>query len=336
MKTPGMNFKRFYLYFIGLPIAFVLSIWLYFAYYPIVAQPSGVVYYLKSGLSKEATIQDMGEQGVVRLPLLFSFYAYIHAGAQLKSGEYMFPKGSTHVSIWKQITTGTGFYYRHFTIVPGWTFIQVRRALASSDELRPVAKNWSDSQVMNALGFSGIDPEGMFFPETYFYSRGNPDLVLLKRSADLMKNQLEDLWQRRAPGLPYKDKYQALIAASLIEKEAYLPSERPIIAGVLINRLRKGMLLQFDPTVIYGLGLRYDGKIHKKDLMENTPYNTYVHKGLPPTPIGMPSLSSLEAALHPATHDYYYFVAKGDGSHQFSKSLAEHQTAVNQFRIKKT
>ncbi|MBV9575419.1 MAG: endolytic transglycosylase MltG, partial [Gammaproteobacteria bacterium] len=154
------------------------------------------------------------------------------------------------------------------------------------------------------------------------------DLVILKRAFDLMKNKLATAWEKRALDLPYQNAYEALIAASLIEKEAYLNTERPIIGGVLINRLRKNMLLQFDPTVIYGLGTRYNGKIHKQDLLENTAYNTYVHRGLPPTPIAMPGLASLQAATHPDTNDYIYFVAKGDGSHQFSKTLSEHNAAV--------
>lgn len=328
-----MNRQRRFIYYLGLPFALMVSTWLYLAFFPIVFQAPGVIYYLKPGTSKQTAINDLARQGIVQR-LLFTLYAYSHIGVELKSGEYRFAKGSTHVSIWKQITTGSGLYYRPFTIVPGWTFSQVRKALNNSEGLKQLTISWNDQQIMNALGYGNLPPEGEFFPETYYYTRGNSDLVLLKRAIDLMQNQLEDLWRRRASGLPYKDKYQALIAASLIEKEAYLTTERPIIAGVLVNRLRKNMLLQFDPTVIYGLGVRYDGKIHKKDLLENTPYNTYVRKGLPPTPIGMPGLFSIEAVLHPAMHDFLYFVARGDGSHQFSKTLAEHEMAVTAFRKK--
>ena len=181
---------------------------------------------------------------------------------------------------------------------------------------------------MNRLGDAALAPEGQFFPETYYYTKGSSDLVILKRAFDLMQSNLKEAWETRSPNLPYKNVYEALIAASLIEKEAYFDAERPVIAGVLVNRIRKNMLIQFDPTVIYGLGLRYNGKIHKQDLLENTPYNTYVHKGLPPTPIAMPGRTSINAALHPDNTDYLYFVARSDKSHQFSKTLFEHQAAV--------
>jgi UPF0755 protein len=181
-----------------------------------------------------------------------------------------------------------------------------------------------------------VAPEGEFYPETYYYTRGVADLVILKHAYDLMQSRLNQAWESRLPGLPYQDAYQALIAASLIEKEAHLNQERPIIAGVLINRLRKNMLLQIDPTVIYGMGDRYLGKIYRRDLLDDTIYNTYVHKGLPPTPIAMPSQASIDAAIHPAAHDYYYFVAKGDGSHQFSKSLPEHHRAVQSTKGQQT
>lgn len=181
---------------------------------------------------------------------------------------------------------------------------------------------------MSRISSSDVDPEGEFFPETYYYTKDVSDLVILKRAYDLMQSRLSEAWQMRAADLPYQNAYEALIAASLIEKEAYFASERPLIAGVLVNRLKKNMLIQFDPTVIYGLGLRYDGTIHKKDLLENTPYNTYVRKGLPPTPIAMPSMASIEAALHPDNTDYLYFVARKDKSHQFSKTLPEHHAAV--------
>jgi UPF0755 protein len=178
------------------------------------------------------------------------------------------------------------------------------------------------------LGAANLKPEGEFFPETYYFTKGNSDLILLKHAFKAMQSKLNDAWSKRASALPYKNAYEALIAASLIEKEAYLSKERPIIAGVLVNRLKKEMLLQFDPSVIYGLGERYTGKLSKANLLENTAYNTYLHKGLPPTPIAMPSLASISAALHPEQNDYYYFVAKGDGSHQFSKTLLEHNAAV--------
>lgn len=205
--------------------------------------------------------------------------------------------------------------------------------MQSEQTLKHMITNMSDKDVMAALGDMIHAPEGMFMPETYYYSRDDADLVILKRAYDLMTLKLNDAWQTRAADLPYENSYQALIAASLIEKEAYLPKEQPIIGGVLVNRLRKNMLLQFDPTVIYGMGDAYKGKIHKSDLAMDTPYNTYIRKGLTPTPIAMPGLSAIHAALHPDNHPYLYFVAKGDGSHEFTSDLESHHGAVKKAAV---
>jgi UPF0755 protein len=248
----------------------------------------------------------------------------------LKTGEYLFKKGSTPASIWRQLTQGKGLYYHAFTIVPGWTFIQIKQALAATDALHHTSAELSDTALMVKLGYPNKLPEGQFFPETYYYTRGVADTVILKQAIDLMQKRLNEAWQKRSPNLPYTTQEAALIVASLVEKEAYLNEERPMIAGVIVNRLRKNMLLQIDPTVIYGMGTRYTGKIHKEDLQTDTPYNTYLHKGLPPTPIAMPGLASINAAMQPQIHDYYYFVATGQGgAHQFSKTLPEHNTAVS-------
>lgn len=325
-----MKKSRFYIVsFVVLVVCCQTGIGLYSLLMPAVHQDGGFVYYLKPGTSKKVMIADLSRQGVIRHPLLFSLYVYPQINKRLKTGEYLFPKGSSLGSIWKQITNGTGLFYHSFTIVPGWSFNQLKLKLSQATGLRHITAKLDGKQIMSHLGNPELASEGEFFPETYYYTRGNPDLVILKRAFDLMQNRLNDAWQHRAPGLPYKNKYEALIAASLVEKEAYLNEERTVIAGVLINRLHKDMLLQFDPTVIYGMGERYNGKIQKENLAEDTAYNTYVHKGLPPTPIAMPSMMSIEAALHPQVNDYYYFVARGDGSHQFSKSLSEHNVAVS-------
>lgn len=323
-----MNKSKFYVYgFIAASVCFI-SIWLYYLFTPIPYQQGGDTYYLRPGTSKKLAIAELSKQGIIKHPILFSLYVFPQKSSLLKTGEYLFPKGSTPVSIWRQMTTGTGLLYHQFTIVPGWTFNQLRMELSKAQELRHITAAMDDKQIMERLGYPHYSPEGYFFPETYNYTRGVPDLIILKRACDLMQIKLNEAWENRSAGLPYKNTYEALIAASMIEKEGYLDSERPVISGVLINRLRKNMLLQIDATVIYGLGQRYDGKIHKADLLEDTVYNTYVHKGLPPTPIAMPGLSSITAAMHPQQNDYYYYVAKGDGSHQFSKSLSEHNAAV--------
>lgn len=306
----------------------IAAAWSYVYFAPIMTKDDGYVYYLKPASSKSHVLADFTEQGVIKHPMLFSLYIYTHPNDHLKTGEYLFPKGASLASVWKQITTGTGLYYRPFAIIPGWSFTQLRKELAKTDTLNHITANMTDQQIMAQLGKADLFPEGQFYPETYYYTRGNPDLVILKRAFDLMQKRLEEAWLGRASNLPYKNAYDALIVASLVEKEAKLATERPIIAGVIINRLQKNMLLQIDPTIIYGMGDRYDGKIYKENIHEDTPYNTYVHKGLPPTPIAMPSIDSIKSALHPEMHDYYYFVAKGDGSHQFSKSLPEHNEAV--------
>lgn len=321
--------KKTHLYLLGfLLLGVIASIW-FLLFTPISLPNEGYVYYLKPGSSKKLVINELNQQGVIKHPLLFSAFVYMSKNAQLKTGEYRFVKGTTLNSLWKQITTGTGLVYRAFTIVPGWSFIQLRQQLAKTESLRHLTATWDDQQIMLFLG-QATSPEGLFFPETYYYTRGIPDLVILKRAHDLMQQRLNEAWRERASTLPYKTPYEALIAASLIEKEAYLDSERPVIGGVLVNRLNNNMLLQIDPTVVYGLGNRYDGKLHKSNLIEDTAYNTYLHKGLPPTPIAIPSMISIQAATNPQKNNYFYFVAKGDGSHQFSSSLAEHNAAVQQ------
>lgn len=304
-----------------------LAGWFIYLDIPRVQQNQGVTYYLRSGTSNKIFVADMQKIGIIGNSLLLTFYILPQKSAQLKTGEYLFPKGSNLFSIWYQVTNGKGLMYRPFTIVPGWSFAQLREELLKVSGLHHASAKLTDNQIMQLLGSSAL-PEGEFFPDTYYYTKDIPDLVILKRAYHSMQLKLKDAWQHKEPDLPYENEYEALIAASIIEKEAYVSTERPLIAGVMVNRLKKDMLLQVDPTVIYGLGSRYDGKIHKSNLLENTPYNTYLHKGLPPTPIAMPSMSAINAALHPAENDYLYFVAKGDGSHQFSKSLVEHQAAV--------
>lgn len=299
----------------------------------VVHSETGYTYNLPLGMGKQSLIADLNQKNLLPSKWLFETYVLMHPHAELKAGEYLFPPGSTPHSIWQQITTGHGLHYRSFILIPGWTFQQLRNELNNIPYLRHTTFTLTEAEIMQRVGApEGMAAEGNFCPETYFYSAGSSDLVILKRAYQLMQEKLHAFWPERETNLPYNDAYQALIAASLVEKEAHLASERPIIAGVLINRLNQNMLLQFDPTVIYGMGASYAGKIYKSDLLADTPYNTYVHKGLPPTPIAMPSESSLTAVLHPAHHDYFYFVAKGDGGHRFSKTLEEHHQAVTLYR----
>lgn len=308
-----------HLFYMIFGAVFLLVLGIYVLFVPVINEPSGLPFYLSQGTSKRHFLNDLEQKKLLPSRLFFAVYIYMQPFATLKTGEYLFPKGASLYSIWRQVKNGTGLLYHPFTIIPGWSFHQLRHELAETAGLRHQTLTLTDQALMAQLGYPQLFPEGEFFPDTYYYTKGNSDWVILKKAFVLMQRNLLAAWVSRANHLPYKRPYDALIAASLIEKEAHLPAERVIIAGVLANRLQKEMLLQFDPTVIYGMGDRYQGKIYKENLTENNDYNTYVHKGLPVTPIAMPSLAAIKAALHPAHHDYYYFVAKGDGSHLFSK-----------------
>jgi UPF0755 protein len=219
------------------------------------------------------------------------------------------------------------------TFIEGKTFKQMREKLAKNDAVKTTIQDLSDAEVMRIVGKGERHAEGLFFPDTFYFDRNTADIVLLRRAYESMQTKLATAWANRAPGLPYKDSYEALIMASIIEKETGKATERPTIAGVFLNRLRIPMRLQTDPTVIYGMGDKFDGNIRKKDLETDTIYNTYTRDGLPPTPIAMPGMASIEAALHPEKTKALYFVGKGDGSHEFSNSLAEHNRAVVKYQL---
>ncbi|MNZ91396.1 putative aminodeoxychorismate lyase [compost metagenome] len=221
------------------------------------------------------------------------------------------------------------------TLVEGWSFRQLRAALAGQERLEQTLAGLDDATLMQRLGLDGQHPEGRFFPDTYRYVRGMRDIDLLRQAHERLESVLDEEWRQRAEDLPYREPYQALIMASLVEKETGAAEERDEIAGVFVRRLRAGMLLQTDPTVIYGLGERYAGNLTRAHLREPTPYNTYVHAGLPPTPIAMVGREAIHAALHPAAGDSLYFVARGDGTHVFSRSLDEHNRAVREFQLKR-
>jgi UPF0755 protein len=217
------------------------------------------------------------------------------------------------------------------TLVEGWNFNQVRAALQKAEQLSPDTLGMAPEAIMQKLGKPGVHPEGRFFPDTYTYAKGSSDLAVLKRAARAMDKRLDAAWALRNPDTPLKTPDEALILASIVEKETGKPSDRAQIGGVFTNRLRQGMLLQTDPTVIYGLGDRFDGNLRKRDLLADTPYNTYTRAGLPPTPIAMPGRAALLAAVQPAPTKAIYFVARGDGSSHFSSSLDEHNRAVNKY-----
>jgi UPF0755 protein len=223
----------------------------------------------------------------------------------------------------------------NLTLVEGWTFRQVRSAVARHEKIKHTLDGLSDSEVMDKLGHTGVFPEGRFFPDTYRFVRGMTDVELLQQAYMRLDEVLAKEWAERSTDLPYRDPYQALIMASLVEKETGIPQERGQIAGVFVRRLRLGMMLQTDPTVIYGMGERYNGKITRADLREPTPYNTYTITGLPPTPIAMVGREAIHAALNPSDGTSLYFVARGDGSHVFSDDLDDHNSAVREFQLKR-
>lgn len=262
------------------------------------------------------------------------YWRFNYAGKGLQSGEYRLKPGQTARELLQQWRSGDVVQYS-LTLVEGWTFRQLRSALASQERLEQSLAGLDDAAVMQRLGLQGQHPEGRFFPDTYRYVRGMRDIDLLRQAQQRLDEVLEGEWQQRSTDLPYRDAYQALIMASLVEKETGVAAEREQIAGVFVRRLRLGMLLQTDPTVIYGLGERYTGNLTRADLREATPYNTYVNPGLPPTPIAMVGREAIRAALHPAAGDSLYFVARGDGSHVFSRSLDEHNRAVREYQLKR-
>ncbi|RLU03463.1 MAG: endolytic transglycosylase MltG [Ketobacter sp.] len=255
-------------------------------------------------------------------------------GHFIQAGEYDVPVGTTPQQLIAKIQRGDVIKYS-VTLINGHTFEEFRLALQADPVLVQRLPDMTTEQILQALGEERKHPEGLFYPDTYHFHRGDSDLDILQRAYDRMASLLAEAWERREEGLPYKDAYDALIMASIVEKETAVGEERALIAGVFVNRLNKKMRLQTDPTVIYGLGDQYRGNITRTHLKTYTPYNTYRINGLPPTPIANPALPAIEAALHPATTKALYFVAKGDGSHHFSETLQEHEKAVRQYQWKR-
>ncbi|MDR3323434.1 MAG: endolytic transglycosylase MltG, partial [Zoogloeaceae bacterium] len=252
------------------------------------------------------------------------------AGA-IQAGTYGLSPGLTPQTLLETLVSGKVLQVEA-QLIEGWTFRQWRARIAAHPGLEHVTSALSDAEIMARLGRVGQSPEGLFFPDTYRVDKYSTDLELLARAEQAMRDHLAQEWDGRAANLPYKNAHEALIMASIVEKETGIEADRPLVAGVFVNRLRVGMRLQTDPTVIYGRGVNFDGNLRRSDLEADTPYNTYTRAGLPPTPIAMPGLASLRAALHPAETPAFYFVARGDGSSHFSASLSEHNQAVNRYQ----
>ncbi|HEY9532676.1 MAG TPA: endolytic transglycosylase MltG [Burkholderiales bacterium] len=252
----------------------------------------------------------------------------------IKAGNYQVAKAPTPVELLDKLTRGD-VSQAEVRLIEGWTFAQVRAALDASADLRHDTTGLEDAQVLARLQAPEPHPEGLFFPDTYLFARGSSDLAVLRRAYQAMQRHLKEEWEARDANVPYQSPYDALIMASIIEKETGKASERDLIGGVLVNRLRIGMRLQVDPTIIYGLGSEFDGNLKKKHLLEDGPYNTYVRAGLPPTPIAMPGLASLRSAMRPGKTESLYYVSRGDGSSHFSRSLDEHNRAVSKYQLRK-
>jgi UPF0755 protein len=287
------------------------------------------------GTSFKDIVHQLRAQGLsTAAPLYWRLLAEeMHVAGRLHAGEYALAAGMTPQQLLDNMAQGK-VMQRDVTIVDGWNFHDVLQALAKADKLKHDTIGLDDATIMQKIGAPNDKPEGYFLPETYAYVKGDSDLDILHRAHSAMVKTLNTAWAQRDQNLPLATPYDALILASIVEKETGRANERQQVAGVFIRRLQKNMLLQTDPTVIYGMGASYTGTIHKVDLTTDTPYNTYTRPGLPPTPIAMPGKLSIEAALHPASGDALYFVAKGDGTHVFSATLDEHNHNVACYQLK--
>lgn len=300
---------------------------------PIALDPDGRRIDVPVGQPFAHTAQDLAGIGLVDHPRLFAAYARLRGtDSRVRAGEYQVPPGTTPRQLLALLESGA-VVRRSITVVEGWTFRDLRRALEKDTALVQTLSGEDDAAVMAALGEPGVAPEGLFFPDTYLYDKGTTDLAILRTARERMRVELDAAWAAREQDLPLETAYQALVLASIVEKETALTTERARIAGVFTHRLRSGMRLQTDPTVIYGLGPDFDGNLRRSDLERDGPYNTYTRTGLPPTPIALPGAASLAAAVRPDERGETYFVATGlpDGSHEFSRTLAQHERAVARY-----
>jgi UPF0755 protein len=305
---------------------------LWWVYQPMRLPAAAVDLSIEPGTLPRGVAQAVAKAGVdVEPELLYAWFRLSGQGRLIKAGSYELEPGLTPHRLLAKLTRGEEAL-RAVTLVEGLTFRQFRAVLAKEDQMKPETKDLSDDAIMAQVGKPGVHPEGRFYPDTYTYSKGTSDVAVLKRAARAMDKHLAAAWEQRSPAAAAKSPEQALILASIVEKETGKASDRANVAAVFNNRLRAGMPLQTDPTVIYGMGAAFDGNLRKKDLQADTPWNTYTRAGLPPTPISMPGKASLLAAVRPADSKALYFVARGDGSSQFSQTLDEHNRAVNKYQ----
>lgn len=324
--------KKFLFFIIGIALLGAAGI-TFWSNQPIIGvDEKPIEFAVQPGSSVKSSTRQIANAGVpVNSSLLEVLARITGQGAKLKAGHYELKPGTTPLALLEQLVRGE-FAQEALVIIEGWTFKQMRQAIADHPALKHDTTGLSDKELLAKITPEYKQPEGLFFPDTYLFAKGASDLQVYRQAHALMLDKLEKSWAQRNPSLPYKSPYEALIMASIIEKETGQKSERNMIAAVFVNRLKRGMLLQTDPTVIYGMGENFQGNIRKRDLETDTPYNTYTRSGLPPTPIALPGDESLAAALNPAKSDVLYFVSKGNGSSHFSNNLADHNRAVDKYQ----
>ena len=324
----------------GLLLAVLAAIcaaaWLaYFALHPVDVPSNARLFNIEHGRSLRSVCDQLAQQGLISDRWSFLAFARVMGAAgEIKAGNYEVGPQITPHRLLEKLVRGE-FAQAEIRFIEGWTFAQLRGVLDAHPSLKHDSAGLSDAEILQRLDIDSKSPEGLFFPDTYIFAVASSDLALLKQAYSRMQSKLQTLWVERAPGLPFSTSYHALIFASIVEKETGRNDERDLVAAVFVNRLKRGMRLQTDPTIIYGLGSAFDGNLHRRDLSKDNAYNTYTRYGLPPTPIAMPGEASIKAALHPAQSPVLYFVARGDGSHQFSSNLVEHNRAVNKFQLRR-
>lgn len=319
---------------VGLLMALMVGVGLFCAA-PLSLPTTPFQFELKFGASLRTVSHELSAQGLLWEPWSLNWAArLLGRQSHIMAGSYQLNQPVTALELLNKLTSNDSTQ-GEVRLIEGLTFAQIRSTLNAEPDIQHLTQGLSDREVLQRLGLTTASAEGLLLPQSYFFSKNDTDLNILKRAQASLNRHLDQLWKNRAYGLPYASPFEALTMASIIEKETARPEERSLIAAVFVNRLRSGMRLQTDPTVIYGMGSRYQGAIHKRDLLTDTPYNTYTRAGLPPGPIAMPNLAAIEAALHPAQSSALYFVAKGDGSHQFSETLDEHNRAVVKYQLQR-
>jgi UPF0755 protein len=335
---PAPRWTAMRLFRAGLLLAMLAAMcaaaWLaYFAFKPIDVPPNARTFNVDHGRSLRSVSEQFAHAGLISDHWSFLLFARLMGAAgEIKAGSYEVGEQIAPYRLLEKIVRGE-FAQAELRFIEGWTFAQLRSVLDGHPALKHDSTALSNAQILERLGIDKKSPEGLFFPDTYYFAVASSDLALLKQAYSKMQTKLQALWEQRAQGLPLNNAYEALIFASIVEKETGRNDERDRVAAVFVNRLKRSMRLQTDPTVIYGLGPSFDGNLRRRDLQTDNSYNTYTRFGLPPTPIAMPGEASIRATLNPAQSQALYFVARGDGSHQFSSNLMEHNRAVNKFQL---